>query len=448
MLDAYSQVEYNLVRFIHVLRHLGLRVSTSEVVDAVKALQHISFADQSRFKSALRATLAKDLQGRVVFDQAFQSFFVTSEQSQERSGQQYKARAEMEQQIKRAEQELIFQGHSLSLSEAEKLAYANLSPEVKNRLQDFLHKTSHGKNMGKKHEPLVAQIVKNHLEFMRRRMEPPRHPDFSWDTGDPEIDRVLDEAGAELVKQQAAFLYGNLKNIREEDYPKIVRLIRRLSTKLATGISRRQRQTRQVGQLDLRRTVRLNINRGGAMLKLKYKRRKLLKPKLLLVCDVSGSMIKYAAFMLLFIYGLTSVVKQIETFIFGERLERVTPFLRHHKSYQETVSRLTAGSLAWGEGTDMAQALSVLSSKYFRLLTSSTVIIILSDTKTLRSAETSLLLERLARDVKDIIWLNTLPESDWHSYPAVGLFQKNSRMYECNSLFHLDRILRHQLLPQ
>ncbi|MEW6662276.1 MAG: VWA domain-containing protein [Bacillota bacterium] len=446
MIDGYSQVEYNLVRFIHVLRHLGLPVSTSEAVDAMKALQFIPLAEKTRFKSALRATLVKDLQGSTVFDQAFHSFFVTMEQSLERRAKHAKAKAELEQQVQQAEQELTFQGHSLSLSEEDKLTYANLSPDWKNKLQEFLHKTSHGKNMDKKHEPIVAKLVKSHLEYVRRRMDLAQCPDFNWQTGDPEIDRVLEEAGAELARQQAAFIYGNLKNIREEDYPKIARLIRRLSTKLATGISRRHRQSRQVGRLDIRRSVRLNINRGGALIKLKYKRKKLLKPKLMLICDVSGSMAKYAAFMLLFIYGLTSAIKQIETFVFGERLERVTPFLRHYKSYQATVSRLTEGSLAWGEGTDMAQALASLLNNYHRLLTSSTVVIILSDTKTLRPDEAALLLERLGREVKDIIWLNTLPKADWERHPTVELFQKNSRMHECNSLFHLERILRRQLL--
>jgi uncharacterized protein with von Willebrand factor type A (vWA) domain len=443
---AESQVEYNLVRFIHVLRHLGLRVSTSETMDAIKALQFIPLTDKTGFKSALRATLVKDLQGNMVFEQAFRSFFATVEQSLERVEKQEKAKAGQKQQIKQAEQDLIFQDHALSLSEEDKLTYANLSPEWRQKLQEFLHKTSQGKKMGKKHEPLVANMVKSHLQYLRRKTALPHPPDLNWQTGDPETDRVLEEAGAELARQQAFFLYGNLQHLREEEYPKIYHLIRKLSSRLATGISRRYRHNRKSGRIDIRRSVRLSINRGGAMVMLKYKRKKPLRPKLVLICDVSGSMAKYAAFMLLFIYGLTSAIKQIESFIFGERLQRVTTFLRKQRSYQETVFKLTAESHVWGEGTDMAKALDAILTKYCRLLTSSTVVIILSDTKTLRPDEAAMLLQRLGQEVKEILWLNTLPKAEWEKHPTVEMFRKHAQMHECNSLFHLERILSRQLL--
>jgi uncharacterized protein with von Willebrand factor type A (vWA) domain len=77
-------IEHNLARFFHVLRHLGLRISSSEAVDAVNAVFAVNMLNRNQVKTAFLATLAKNPEDRVILDQAFQAFFVTPEQKSER----------------------------------------------------------------------------------------------------------------------------------------------------------------------------------------------------------------------------------------------------------------------------------------------------------------------------------------------------------------------------
>jgi len=80
------------------------------------------------------------------------------------------------------------------------------------------------------------------------------------------------------------------------------------------------------------------------------------------------------------------------------------------------------------------------------MLTSNTVVIIVSDTKTLEVERAEEELNKLKRLVKDIIWLNTLPQEEWKDQPSVKKFQRYSQMYECYTLAHLEEIVRKQFL--
>ena len=107
--------------------------------------------------------------------------------------------------------------------------------------------------------------------------------------------------------------------------------------------------------------------------------------------------------------------------------------------------KLIGKSRIWGKGTNMGNAL-MPCEQYPLLLTSNTVVIIVSDTKTLEIdfAEDELI--KLKRSVKDILWLNTLPQDEWKNVPSVQKFKRYSQMYECYTLAHLERIIRTQFL--
>ena len=80
------------------------------------------------------------------------------------------------------------------------------------------------------------------------------------------------------------------------------------------------------------------------------------------------------------------------------------------------------------------------------MLTSNTVVIIVSDTKSLELERAEEELNKLKRKVKDILWLNTLPQEEWQDLPSVMKFKRYSQMYECYTLAHLEKIVRKQFL--
>lgn len=199
--------------------------------------------------------------------------------------------------------------------------------------------------------------------------------------------------------------------------------------------------------LDLRSTIRSSIQYGGVPFQLKFKSRRVKKPRLLLLCDVSGSMIRYTSFVLQFVYGLNTVVQRIESFIFSENLERVTPHFQQGQDFEHTMDAVVRDSQEWGGGTSLHKALYTLFNRHGEELNRNTIVIIVSDTRTIRRQEAAEQLQKLRRQVKEIIWLNTLPRDEWSSYSTVAAFQKETSMFPCNTLEDLEQVMSRKLIP-
>lgn len=212
---------------------------------------------------------------------------------------------------------------------------------------------------------------------------------------------------------------------------------------LAGRISRRYRYSKSRRVLDLRATIRSSIQSGGVPFKLKYRSCRVKKPRLLLLCDVSASMIRYTSFVLQFIYSLNTVVQRIESFVFSENLERVTPYFQQGQDFDRTMAAVVRESGQWGGGTSLHKALQTLILRYGEELTRSTIVIMVSDTRTIRHKEAVEELQKLREKVKEIIWLNTLPREECST---VAAFQKVAAMFPCNTLADLEQVMSRKFL--
>jgi len=441
---AAKQADLNLLKFASALRQQGVKISTSEVLDSLKALELVPLADQQAVKAALKATLLKDPANERQFERTFAAFFTPQNEREEIRQELQQAKNAQEEMIQETENELLFQGEPLNLSRGDKLLYSSLTAEQKDRVKDFLAKTSNGKNVEQNFKPLVQSLVEGHLNYWRRKLDDPQLELPEADTGDEEVDQLLEQIW--MDKDPAEVLDMDMRNIADEDFPRVAAAIRKLSSKLATRISRRYRQSKKIDKLDLRRTIRQNIGYGGELFNLKYKAKKIQKPSLVLICDVSGSMARYAGFVLHFIYGLGSVVRRLESFVFAEELERITPYFLHSKSFEETMARVMGESSVWGEGTDLGRSLNTLLRKYPDLVRKDTVVVILSDTKTVKPQAVVDPLRTIRSQVREIIWLNPLDQRKWSEYQSVKLFSGYSAMFPCNTVADLERVLNSRLL--
>jgi uncharacterized protein with von Willebrand factor type A (vWA) domain len=157
-------------------------------------------------------------------------------------------------------------------------------------------------------------------------------------------------------------------------------------------------------------------------------------------------MARYARFVIQFIYGLSSAVQGIESFIFSEDLERVTSNFKNGRGFSETMAALINESRQWGRATNLHTALTGFLAGYNKLLTPDTFVIIMSDAKTLSFDEAARDLGVVRERVRDVIWLNTVPQKDWKNLPAAGLFRKYCRMFECYTLAHLNKVMIGEML--
>jgi len=99
----------------------------------------------------------------------------------------------------------------------------------------------------------------------------------------------------------------------------------------------------------------------------------------------------------------------------------------------------------WGGGTNLAKALETLRKSFADVLSKQTLVLIVSDAQTLEAEKAAALLSGIRRQVRQVLWLNTLPERRWLETPHVKMFLPSCEMYESYTLGHLTRILSKQI---
>ncbi len=435
------------MRFIQLLRLSGIKIGSGEVIDALNTLSEIDISDRNMVKNALRAVLVKRKGERVVFDRTFDLFFAPMEEKERCQKERQKKEEEKQEQIEQAKEDLTFDQQEMDLSEEEKLTYGQMPEEEKERVKKYLDSAEKGKTREWEGniKPMMETVVKSALrKWLKKHQDEVNLQNYN-STGDEELDYILEDLGKKAPSGDDQLKYEDMQNIEGKDIPIANALIRKLARHLVTRISRRYKRSKKHQQLDLRRTIRENIRFGGTMFKLKYRSKKIQKPNLVLICDVSGSMSSYASFILQFIYGIHFVLGQIETFMFSDTLERITPYFQPGIDFNQIMVDIMNKSKVWGGGTKLHTTLQVLQKKYPEVLTGDAYIIILSDTKTEAVSETLEELTKIKKEVKDTLWLNTLPQEEWANSKTTRNFQKHVKMYPSNTLGDVEKITRSKI---
>lgn len=193
-----------------------------------------------------------------------------------------------------------------------------------------------------------------------------------------------------------------------DELNEIARLARRIVRRLARNPSRRWEPIRNGPRINLRRTLRQSLKTGGEMIELSFKRRKPKRTRLLVICDVSGSMDIYSRLLLQFVYGLQNSFARVETFVFSTSLARITTHLKN-RTYERALARLSTQVRGWSGGTLIGMSLATLNAEWPRLADKRTVVVILSDGwDTGEPEQLAAALATLQKRAARLIWLNPL----------------------------------------
>ena len=181
-----------------------------------------------------------------------------------------------------------------------------------------------------------------------------------------EIESFLDESEADDGGEEEEDTPGysaeevlrakDFSNYTDGDVTRVRKLIAKIAPKIATKLSRRTKPDRDGPIVDLRRSMRSSLKYGGDILELARRERKRKKLKLVMVCDVSGSMDVYSRFLIQFIYGLQQEIKNVETFVFSTRLSRITELFKR-KELTQALSAMSEQVADWSGGTSIGGAL-------------------------------------------------------------------------------------------
>ena len=201
----------------------------------------------------------------------------------------------------------------------------------------------------------------------------------------------------------------DFSSFREQDLDEVARLIHEIGRALAVRFSRRTMRSRRRGPLDLRRTMRGALRRGGEILDLAHRQRKRQRLKLVLLCDVSKSMDLYSRFLIQFIYAFQSVYRRIETFVFSTSLHRVTETLKTEE-LEDALDQLTTTVPDWSGGTKIGESLQGFVQDHgLSLVDHGTVVLIISDgwdTGDIEALDESM--HFLKQHARSVLWLNPL----------------------------------------
>jgi hypothetical protein len=172
--------------------------------------------------------------------------------------------------------------------------------------------------------------------------------------------------------------------------------------------SRRLRPDVRGEGVDLRSVVRTSLRAGGELVELQGRSRKVVPRKLVVLCDVSGSMAPYARALLLFLHA-TAQAGKVEAFAFGTRLARLTSDLAT-RDPDEALARVTRRVVDWGSGTRIGASLRQFNHEYGRRSLSRGAVVVIASDGWERDDPAVLARElaRLARAAYAIVWVNPL----------------------------------------
>jgi len=429
-------IENNLATFAGLLRQEGLPVGTMEIIDALRALEVTDISSRTSFKTALLATMVKSRKDEYVFDRLFEHYFIHYNEHCRRSEEMLADREELTRQLSEAAGELSFKGEQLGLSEEELKQYNGLPLEHRGRLLDFVQKTENGNKVEPHFKPILENIVKSHLRYCRSKED--QQPGSSITDADGAGSGS--GTGADLLLREM-----DIEKIATSELPAAEDLLVCLSRKLAVKILRRRRSGPRSGQLDIRRSLRCNMQYGGTIFDLKYKPKRRSKQQILMLCDVSASMKNYSTFVIHFMHNLHEVVRDLFCFTFSDNLEDLTDALKGRTSLQYLLDRVIRNSKNWGGGTDFGAALKALEEKEPHRLNHKTTVIIVSDTKTVALDSAVKALSKMKERVKRVIWLNPLAAERWPDYRSVAMLAGQAEMWPCSTIGQLEEALTNRI---
>jgi uncharacterized protein len=233
----------------------------------------------------------------------------------------------------------------------------------------------------------------------------------------PRVGVPAENERPELAEVPVPAAYSNEELLREKDFAEysdderaLARLLlQRLARRAPRRLSRRTRPTRRRRDVhDLRATVRVSLRHGGELLERRYREPAKRPRRMVLVCDVSGSMAPYARMLLQYLQASVASHARVEAFVFGTRLTRVTRELAG-RDPDRALARAAEHVSDWSGGTRIGAALAELNREHGRRIGRGAVIVVLSDGWDRGDPETlAAEMARLRRCAHRVLWLNPL----------------------------------------
>ena len=408
-----------LSAFSRMLRLEGLPISPKETSDASQIILALGMENRDRIKTALRTVYAKSWEEQITFDRVFDSFFISEEAMKKQAKEQMQKEREMQQA--RQEAERAFQDQGLHFTQEQTEAFAAMSEDDRHRLLDLAKKY---RGNDRRSSKLYSSFI--HSVFAKAMLEQ---------------QLLMEDAGlgCEGADPELGMMYRDISQFSDTEIPKAIAMIHTISKQINGELTAKRNRGGHSGKLDFRRTIRKGLETGGSLYHLRYKKKRSRRKKLVLLCDVSGSMMQFSEFALRFIQNLNQVSESSRVFLFSEEIYEADNFsLQNMDLFRSYVKECGI----YGKGTDLGSALENLCAMNPTALNQATTLLILSDTKTIDQPRAIAALLEAKRQAGRVIWLNPIPQAHWKHLRSIQTFATLCPMVCCSTLKELAAACR------
>tara|TARA_B100000963_G_scaffold92014_1_gene79159 strand:+ start:451 stop:1803 length:1353 start_codon:yes stop_codon:yes gene_type:complete len=435
--------------FIHILRSSDLRVSTSESIDAMNVVSEIGIEDRSLLKHSLSFSLAKTLREKEIFNECFDNFFeenymnLSEDKLPQKNNEKDSEINDLDVLDKNENslEELYDNSDRTSLMTAMALAAREAN------LQDIRLFTQVGMFTRKIFDEMGLEKLNNDIFQASREGNIRREEDLK------NIRENLRLEIREYIENQVKLRTSNTgKQLREDalsqmrltqadksDYKIMSGIIKKMARRLISVHSRRKRKS-QRGLLDIRSTIRANQEYDGILFETVWKKTKVDRPKIVALCDVSGSVANVSRFFLMFLHSLTEILPNVRTFAFSNKAGEVTDLFENKDIEVAAAETLL---LNGGGSTDYGQAFIDLEGLLENNIDRKTTVIILGDARSNYGDPRCDVLKTIQEKSKRILFLNPEPKSVWGTGDSEMLrfIPYCSKSKVCSSLLDLERVV-------
>jgi uncharacterized protein with von Willebrand factor type A (vWA) domain len=372
-----------LLRFVNRLRSRGLDISPGEHLDALAAVETLRLEDRVAIREALRATLVKQEEYRKVFEEEFAAFFVAPPLPR-KEGRGKKA------------------GGGIS-----KPRETGRGPAMAER--SLAHGVG-GERPQSQQRPGGTQGMPSSTDH--RTAQTGRAPSTEAEPGPGKT--LVTFRGVqppEAERSVQALTRTELRRLSASDVRELRRHVRTMARRLASRLSRRRTSSRR-GQVDVKRTLRRSLQFGGVPFLLAHRSQKRKRPEVVVLCDVSGSVIRAGELMVEFLQALYQDIAHLRVFAFTNRVAEITGVMGSTRELSELVASAGLDPNAF---SDFGSACYDLITRFPGVTGRRSTLLVMGDARNNYGDSMVWAFEEIARPARHVIWLVPEGKERWNT---------------------------------
>ncbi|HNX22746.1 MAG TPA: VWA domain-containing protein [Spirochaetota bacterium] len=436
-----SHISGKLFEFIEILRDANITISADEVIALFNAVTEIELEEKNIFRQTLKTTLVKDYTDIPVFDRCFDEYFSSRQR--------------------------FFDGmDSDDLINFTDRVSNNVVNEIDSQLEKFIDSLDPAILLEKSAEEIMQMFLDDLPEsdssgggegmgiFRSRGGATGSYysRSESGETDQKNMDEILAiiknminlkitrrNIGKTLKNREDFLLNKFIYQLTPQEIKEMREIVNRFGQKLKSRISLRKKRVKH-GGIDIKRTFRTNLQYGGVPFKLFYKTKKIDRPQLVVMVDVSRSVNQYSRFMLLLTYSLQSLFSKVRTFAFISNMVEITDLFREMDPERAINSMFTDINFTYGWGSNYGRCFDQFIENHSDALTRKTSVLILGDARNNDNDPGLDSFQKIHDKTRNVFWLNPDKKHlwDWNDSLASLYGYYCKEMKEVNNFLDLS----------